>query len=292
MIDFVELPHLSAGFYQSLVLSNEDEGSVAEGDKGHGRGKSSCHSFGAHRNSLQCIQWPSVQSAPTREVQPGDTAGREGREENVFSAEPFILEQFSGLNVVQVSCGGNHSAILEKKPGEEGGQVWIWGLGNGGRLGIPRPKKVSEVQEILANSRSSADVVANLMSNKAYVRSLTGENRKWSLHTPVRVKFGNTKIAAISCGTDYTLALTEDGLIYAWGVGSYGNLGTGVICDQDQPALVQMPDNLRCCQVAAGTKHSMALSSGGRYLPLFHRSSYFSSSSREHVFMCVNNMCT
>eukprot|EP00434_Breviolum_minutum_P011360 symbB.v1.2.010025.t1/scaffold650.1/size176305/4 len=263
MIDFVELPHLSAGFYQSLVLSNEDEGSVAEGDKGHGRGKSSCHSFGAHRNSLQCIQWPLVQSAPTREVQPGDTAGREGREENVFSAEPFVLEQFSGLNVVQVSCGGNHSAILEKKPGEEGGQVWIWGLGNGGRLGIPRPKKVSEVQEILANSRSSADVVANLMSNKAYVRSLTGENRKWSLHTPVRVKFGNTKIAAISCGTDYTLALTEDGLIYAWGVGSYGNLGTGVICDQDQPALVQMPDNLRCCQVAAGTKHSMALSTGG-----------------------------
>ena len=100
------------------------------------------------------------------------------------------------------------------------------------------------------------------MSNRAYVQSLTGDNKKWSLHIPVRVKFGS-RIASISCGTDYTLALTEDGSIYAWGVGSYGNLGTGLICDQYEPALVQMPENVPCRQVAAGTKHSMALSTQG-----------------------------
>lgn len=256
-IDFVELPHLSAGFYQSLVLSNEsDEGSVAEGEKGEKGKKSSCYSFGAHRNSLQCIQWPSLNQ---KEVQPGDSTGRE---ENLFSAEPFVLEDLSGLNVVQVSCGGNHCAILEKRPGEECGQVWVWGLGNGGRLGIKRPKKTSDAQEILKNSRCSADAVTNLMSNRAYVQSLTGDNKKWSLHIPVRVKFGS-RIASISCGTDYTLALTEDGSIYAWGVGSYGNLGTGLICDQYEPALVQMPENVPCRQVAAGTKHSMALSTQG-----------------------------
>ena len=264
-IDFVELPHLSAGFYHSLVLSNEsDEGSVAEGEKGE-KGekakKSSCYSFGAHRNCLQCIQWPSVTQKDEREV-PTDSTSR-GREENIYSAEPFVLEQFSvqEYNVVQVSCGGNHSAILEKRPGEEGGQVWVWGLGNGGRLGIKRPKKTSDVQEILKNARCTADAVTHLMSNRAYVQSLIGD-KKWSLHTPVKVKFGSNKIASISCGTDYTLALTEDGSIYAWGVGSYGNLGTGLICDQYEPALVQMP--VPCRQVAAGTKHSMALSTQGK----------------------------
>ena len=129
-------------------------------------------------------------------------------------------------------------------------------------MGIKRPKKTSDVQEILKNSRCSADAVTNLMSNRAYVQSLTGDNKKWSLHIPVRVKFGSP-IASISCGTDYTLALTEDGSIYAWGVGSYGNLGTGLICDQYEPALVQMPENVPCRQVAAGTKHSMALSTQG-----------------------------
>eukprot|EP00435_Cladocopium_sp_Y103_P020550 s3169_g5.t1 len=180
-------------------------------------------------------QWPSLHQ---KEVQPDDATA--GREENLFSAEPFVLEHLFGLNVVQVSCGGNHCAILEKRPGEEGeegGQVWIWGLGNGGRLGIKRPKKTSDVQEILKNSRCSADAVASLMSNRAYVQSLTGDNKKWSLYTPVRVKFGS-RIASISCGTDYTLALTEDGSIYAWGVGSYGNVSTGLICDQYEPALV------------------------------------------------------
>eukprot|EP00438_Fugacium_kawagutii_P020669 Skav217592 [mRNA] locus=scaffold3512:89584:92656:- [translate_table: standard] len=288
-IDFVALPHLSAGFYQSLVLSNEENGSESKERKEKDKEKdkenkekekdqkeqkekekernietsketSKLHSFGAHRNSLQCIQWPSLRDSS--HAQPGAEIAT-GREENRFSAEPFVLEQFDGLNVVQVSCGGNHSAILEKRPGEEGGQVWIWGLGNGGRLGMKRPKKTSDVQEILKNSTCSADEVSALMSNKVYVQSLTSENnKKWSLHSPVKVKFGS-RIASISCGTDYTLALTEDGSIYSWGLGSYGNLGTGLICDQHEPALVQMPDNVLCRQVAAGTKHSMALSTGG-----------------------------
>ena len=37
----------------------------------------------------------------------------------------------------------------------------------------------------------------------------------------------------------------------------------GLICDQYEPALVQMPENVPCRQVAAGTKHSMALSTQG-----------------------------
>jgi len=111
----------------------------------------------------------------------------------------------------------------------------------------------------------AAEAKAALLSDKSYVQQVTSGDGKWGLNVPLRVDFGTDRITSISCGTDYTLALTENGAIYAWGIGSYGNLGTGMICDQWTPALVHMPD-VKCCQVAAGTKHSMALArTGGLY---------------------------
>ena len=257
-IAFAEPSRLSAGFYQSLVLSNEVE------EAGDGERPSSCvYSFGSNRNSLQAVCRPGVPgNAPSagRAGGPSPSAARRDGE-GAFVAEPTALDLENVVNVVQVSCGGNHSCVLEKRPGEEGGQVWTWGLGNGGRLGVKRPRKASEVQALLKNSKN----FDALLADKAYVQWLTSDG-KWSLHTPVKLQFGTDRIASISCGTDYTLALTENGAIYAWGIGSYGNLGTGLICDQWTPALVQMPENVRCCQVAAGTKHSMALTTAGSRL--------------------------
>ncbi|CAJ1402484.1 unnamed protein product [Effrenium voratum] len=261
-IAFAEPSRLSAGFYQSLVLSNEVE------EAGDGERPSSCvYSFGSNRNSLQAVCRPGVPgNAPSagRAGGPSPSAARRDGE-GAFVAEPTALDLENVVNVVQVSCGGNHSCVLEKRPGEEGGQVWTWGLGNGGRLGVKRPRKASEVQALLKNSKN----FDALLADKAYVQWLTSDG-KWSLHTPVKLQFGTDRIASISAGTDYTLALTENGAIYAWGIGSYGNLGTGLICDQWTPALVQMPENVRCCQVAAGTKHSMALTTAGEMFSWGH----------------------
>ena len=243
-IGFAEPSRLSAGFYHSLVLSN-GEASAADGE----RLSVSVYSFGTRRNFLQA------------------TSAAEGQasQGNVASCETTQRLDVSGLSgeVVSVSCGGNHSALLEKRPGEEGGQVWIWGLGNGGRLGIHRPQKKSEVEHLLERSLCSGEAKASLLSDKAYQQQITSGDGKWGLSVPLHVDFGMDRITYVSCGTDFTLALTENGAIYAWGIGSYGNLGTGLICDQWTPTLVQMPSEVKCCQVAAGTKHSMALATSG-----------------------------
>lgn len=253
-LPFVEAPHLSAGFYQSLVLGDGE--------------RSLCYSFGSHRNHLQ---------------------GAENVEKLSF-AEPFPLD-LSTFNVASVGCGGCHSCILEKRPGEEGGQVWVWGLGNGGRLAVERPRKSFEVQKLLKECLNAEE--NKLLSDKSYVQSFTGSAKKWALHLPRReepflfeewfrlmfrhalkaflsrrVDFGSAKMVSVSCGTDFTLALSEDGEVYAWGQGSHGQLGLGVIGDQWTPQLVAM--GVGCRQVAAGTKHGMALGAFGEVFTWGH----------------------
>eukprot|EP00439_Symbiodinium_sp_Y106_P054461 s5365_g7.t1 len=272
-VGFAEPTRLAAGFYHSLVLSNDRE-LATDGDR-----QSQVHGFGTKRNFLQATTTgvaPSGQAAEKLSLadgaEGGDGTGGPGgllARASGFTAEPELLDlsllSGDGGEVVAVSCGGNHSALLQKRPGEEGGQVWIWGLGNGGRLGVERPKKKSDLDHLLQTSMCAAEAKAALLSDKSYVQQVTSGDGKWGLNVPLRVDFGTDRITSISCGTDYTLALTENGAIYAWGIGSYGNLGTGMICDQWTPALVHMPD-VKCWQVAAGTKHSMALArTGGLY---------------------------
>ncbi|KAH0515912.1 RCC1 and BTB domain-containing protein 1 [Microtus ochrogaster] len=46
--------------------------------------------------------------------------------------------------------------------------------------------------------------------------------------TPVRVAaLHNVCVNQIACGYAHTLALTDDGLLYAWGANTYGQLGNG-----------------------------------------------------------------
>lgn len=94
--------------------------------------------------------------------------------------------------------------------------------------------------------------------------SAEARRSRWTCSIPVRLTFpAPGKIAYVTCGADHTLAVTLRGAVYAWGVGSYGNLGNGDTEDCWKPTLVKMPDGLQCRTAAAGAKHSLALTSEG-----------------------------
>lgn len=44
--------------------------------------------------------------------------------------------------------------------------------------------------------------------------------------------------AQVACGYAHTLALTDEGAVYAWGANSYGQLGTGNKSNQALPTLI------------------------------------------------------
>lgn len=73
----------------------------------------------------------------------------------------------------------------------------------------------------------------------------------------------------VSCGTNHTLSITNEGFVYSWGSGMQGKLGLGSLRDAVLPTRVGLDTknfkNYSYFQVAAGTFHSMALTNDGLY---------------------------
>lgn len=67
----------------------------------------------------------------------------------------------------------------------------------------------------------------------------------------------------ISCGHHHTMAITENGELYIWGMGSQGCLGTGRIDDIQTPFQLFL-DAPNVVDIACGAFHSLALCEGSR----------------------------
>ncbi len=124
----------------------------------------------------------------------------------------------------QISTGDAHSVALDGN-----GQAYSWGDGYWGGLG---------------NGTSGGS---------------TGESA-----VPVKVTQGDLVFTRVSAGDDYSLALTDDGRIYAWGYGSLGALGDGGTEYRTTPVLASTPSGVTFKEVSANDGHSLALASDGR----------------------------
>ena len=116
-------------------------------------------------------------------------------------AVPTPVEGIAAGDVAQVSLGGDHSLVLTRD-----GTLYAFGCNASGQLGTggdddeKRPKKV----ELGGSGGVDADGRARL--------------------SPVK---------KISAGGRHSVALTEDGTVYAWGLGDNGQLGfTGDLWDE------------------------------------------------------------
>mmetsp|Transcript_58175 Transcript_58175/g.115467 ORF Transcript_58175/g.115467 Transcript_58175/m.115467 type:complete len:913 (-) Transcript_58175:296-3034(-) len=70
-------------------------------------------------------------------------------------------------------------------------------------------------------------------------------------------------IVNFACGHRHTLALSSDGKVWSWGYGNDGQLGLGDYQLQTMPQQIKHLDRENVIAIAAGDKHSVALTSGG-----------------------------
>lgn len=77
----------------------------------------------------------------------------------------------------------------------------------------------------------------------------------------------NPAISEIDAGMYHSLALAEDGTVWAWGAGGQGQLGDGEAEGRNEPAPVQGPEGEgyleNIVEVSAGKRHSLALKEDG-----------------------------
>uniref|UniRef100_A0A8B9GYT0 RCC1 and BTB domain containing protein 2 n=1 Tax=Astyanax mexicanus TaxID=7994 RepID=A0A8B9GYT0_ASTMX len=170
--------------------------------------------------------------------------------------------------VTEVACGSHHTIALTTE-----GEVFAWGYNNSGQVGSgstanqPTPRRVSSCLQ----NKVVVNIACGQLCSMAVLDN--GETYGWGYNCNGQLGLGNNgnqqtpcRIAAlqgvnivqVACGYAHTLALTDEGFVYAWGANSYGQLGTGNKSNQALPTLINT-DKERMVEVAAcHTSHTSA----------------------------------
>ncbi|CAG9465538.1 unnamed protein product [Pedinophyceae sp. YPF-701] len=154
---------------------------------------------------------------------------------------PWPLDVGGGQKVLQVACGGMHTAVLTERH-----EVWTWGVNDEGALGRHTAGKLWEASGL-------------------------GSGKPGDSYTPGVVAFpaGSARIVQVSAGDSHTCCLAEDGTVFAWGTfrDASGVLGFSPAARfQLVPRVVVAPRSDRVCKVASGADHVVALCESGKLL--------------------------
>ena len=185
---------------------------------------------------------------------------------------PVQVSDLTGI-ITAISAGGNHTVAL-KNDGTVT-TVWAWGLNSSGQLGDgttdskKTPVQVSDLTGIvMAISAGGSHTVALKNDGTVWAWGSNdygqlGDGTTAESHIPVQVGGSSplTHVIAISAGNMHTVALKDDGTVWAWGNNSYGKLGDGTTTESHIP--VQVSDLTGVIKIAAGESHTVALQSDG-----------------------------
>ncbi|XP_073144500.1 ultraviolet-B receptor UVR8 [Henckelia pumila] len=214
--------------------------------------------------------------------------GRRGEEKSLRIPRQLPPELFgcpaAGGNSrwLDIACGRGHTAAVASD-----GSLFTWGandfgqLGDGTERGRKYPKKVKQLQsEFVISVSCGAHCTVAIAKPRENDGSMSnrrlwvwGQNQGsnyprlyWGAFSP------NTVVCQVSCGAAHVVALSEDGLLQAWGYNDYGQLGRGITCEGFQGARVingyarfldEAPELLKIIQVSCGEYHTAAITEKG-----------------------------
>lgn len=88
---------------------------------------------------------------------------------------------------------------------------------------------------------------------------------KISSLSPARVHLpGSIPVIQVACGLHHSVVVCANGEAYTWGSNSYGQLGVGDLLSRGAPSMPRLPPSVRVVQVAAGSNHTIFLTSNGQ----------------------------
>jgi len=202
------------------------------------------------------------------------------------------LEGVTSFN--SVIPGGSHTLALDQE-----GRLWAWGLNAQGQLGIGGTTNAQRPTLVpLAGLTSGGIAVTSFNSVVAgdiHTLALDQEGRLWAWgwnghgrlgigasaqqNRPILVSLGGliaggipvASFTSVAAGGSHTLALDQEGRLWAWGHGWFGQLGIGGTANQNRPIFVPFAGLTAggipvasFTSVAAGASHTLALDQEGR----------------------------
>lgn len=191
-------------------------------------------------------------------------------------AFPRYNKNVGDANVVEVGCGLKHTLLLLKA-----GKVSSCGSNEKGQLGqdkmATRPGPLSSLDGIRIRHVACGNCHSLALTSKGQVYAW-GDGQYGQLGlgmavtepkiTPRLVKvFKESVVVQICCGANHSLALTQKGEVFSWGLNNHCQLGMQKSrLSSPTPQIVPPLSGVPVVQLSAGRGHSVALTMGGAAL--------------------------
>ncbi|WP_027660832.1 RCC1 domain-containing protein [Salinispora fenicalii] len=201
--------------------------------------------------------------------------GQLGDDTTTRRSTPVTVDLPTGTTITTVAAGDRHSLALTST-----GTVLAWGDNSAGQLGDGTTNNSSTPIAVdLPTGTTITTVVAGANHSLAVTSAGTvlawgfnfwgqvGDGTTTNRSTPIAVNMPTgTTITTVVAGTGHSLAVTSAGTVLAWGYNSAGQLGDGTTNNSSTPVAVDLPAGTTITTVAAGERHSLALTSAGTML--------------------------
>ncbi|XP_040093813.1 E3 ISG15--protein ligase HERC5 isoform X2 [Oryx dammah] len=189
------------------------------------------------------------------------------------TSTPEIVENLSGVPLVQISAGEAHSMALSMS-----GNVYSWGRNDCGQLGLGHTYNKDSPSYIEALDDQKVEFLAcggshtALLTKSGLVFTFgdgkygqLGHNSTQNELRPCLVTglVGN-RVTQIACGRQHTLAYVSDmGKVFSFGSGKEGQLGNGGTCNQLIPRPMKLPSSEQLKSGSSTSVKELIMVAGG-----------------------------
>ncbi|MCD7948507.1 MAG: InlB B-repeat-containing protein [Oscillospiraceae bacterium] len=184
------------------------------------------------------------------------------------------------VSVTAIATGKHHTLALDST-----GHVWSWGQNYFGQLGLGYRTTGEDINNVttpqLISGLSDVEAIAASYNSHSLALTSNGTLYAWGYNyygqlgmgttasatpimTPTAVKssYFDGKITAIAAGYNFSMAITEKGTLYTWGINTYGELGNNSYTFTGVPQKISMSENVTA--ISAGWESAMVLTESGK----------------------------
>ncbi|XP_047157011.1 ultraviolet-B receptor UVR8-like isoform X1 [Vigna umbellata] len=164
-----------------------------------------------------------------------------------FTVSPSLVTLGNEVKITSVAVGGRHTLALS-----DVGQVWGWGYGGEGQLGLGSRVKMVSSPHLVPCIESASGKDKSSAFHQGSGTGAQGSNILGSF------------VMEIACGGRHSVVITNTGALLTFGWGLYGQCGQGNNADQLRPTLVPSFLGTRVKIIAAGLWHTLCVTINGQ----------------------------
>eukprot|EP00817_Percolomonadidae_sp_ATCC50343_P000179 CAMPEP_0117418304 /NCGR_PEP_ID=MMETSP0758-20121206/111_1 /TAXON_ID=63605 /ORGANISM="Percolomonas cosmopolitus, Strain AE-1 (ATCC 50343)" /LENGTH=1041 /DNA_ID=CAMNT_0005198725 /DNA_START=476 /DNA_END=3602 /DNA_ORIENTATION=- len=188
--------------------------------------------------------------------------------------QPTIVEGIKRKIIVSIACGAHHSAALTRT-----GELYLWGMGVEGQLGngsttisyepiqLQYPANVTWMEvacgtwhTLALTDKGHLYAWGDNSFGQCGILPSNDDQESNKIFVPRVVPEFCSTIVSLHCGHAHSIVLNDNGILFAWGFGNYGQLGDGRV---GANAITYTPKQIHSLQnvrkVVCGFNHTIAL---------------------------------